>query len=151
MRHQGKEATQRSSRDSTLADIRPSAKSGISFRATMARSGRAGDEMSAAVKQAVIARFALTGEDYGTEAERQAVYDLQGRLRAAIEEAAVGEFDGNLFGGGEVELYAFGPDAKALYEVMKRHLVAFPSRPGSVTLIFGALDDPGVRSEDIDL
>ncbi|WP_406159019.1 hypothetical protein [Streptomyces canus] len=37
-------------------------------------------------------------------------------MAAAVEEAGVGEVDGNEFGGGEVVLYAYGPDAQALFK-----------------------------------
>jgi hypothetical protein len=44
----------------------------------------------------------------GAEADWD-VFDLEDRLSEAIEATGVGEFDGNLMGPGEVELYAYGP------------------------------------------
>jgi hypothetical protein len=67
-------------------------------------------------------------------------------LIEAIEEAGVGEFDGNLLGPGEVELYAYGPDADALFEVMEPILRAVPLKAGSYAVKrYGAAGDPEAR------
>lgn len=42
------------------------------------------------------------------------LYEVEDELIDAIDSAGVGEFDGNLLGGGEVVLYMYGPDADAL-------------------------------------
>jgi hypothetical protein len=46
-----------------------------------------------------------------------------------IEQADVGEFDGNEYGGGEVVPYAYGPDADTLFAVMAPILNDLPFRP----------------------
>ena len=66
------------------------------------------------------------------------VFDVEDRLIEAIDTAGVGEFDGNLMGPGEVELYAYGPDADALFEVMEPILHSVPVKEGSyVTKRYG--------------
>lgn len=102
-------------------------------------------------EQAVIVRYRLTGSDYGSAAEREAIRELQQRLVAVIEERGVGEFDGNEFGGGEVVLYAYGPDADALFAVMESEVRRFPARPASALLRFGKASDPFVVERRIDL
>jgi hypothetical protein len=62
----------------------------------------------------------------------------------------VGEFDGNEFGGGRVTLYAYGPDADALFAVMARFLREHPLRPASVTLRYGEPSDPQVRTAHVE-
>ncbi|MET0132706.1 MAG: hypothetical protein ABW215_03845 [Kibdelosporangium sp.] len=102
-------------------------------------------------EHAVIARFQLSGEGFGQEGERPAVYELQTRLREAIEEAGVGEFDGNEFGGGKVVLYAYGPDADALFAVVEPILRSFPPRPADVRLRYGSADDLSAAETLVDL
>lgn len=102
-------------------------------------------------EHAVIVRYTLTGEAFGEEQERQAVYALQKRLAEAIAGADVGEFAGNEFGGGEVTLYAYGPDATRLFTAMEPQLRAFPARPAHATLRFGEADDPTAVEQRVDL
>jgi hypothetical protein len=70
-------------------------------------------------------------------------------LIEAIEEAGVGEFDGHdiaLDGSGEVILYAYGPDADALYEVMEPILRAVPLKDGSYAVKrYGEAGDADAR------
>ena len=73
----------------------------------------------------------------------EAVFALEDRLIEAIERAEVGEFDGNeiALDGSEVVLYAYGPDADALYEAMKPLLLELPPPPGSYAIKrYGAAD-----------
>jgi len=55
-------------------------------------------------------------------------------MESAVEKAGVGEVDGNEFGGGEAVLYAYGPDADALFKVMEPMLRSLPFRPPHVVL-----------------
>jgi hypothetical protein len=68
-----------------------------------------------------------------------------------IESHGVGDFDGNEFGGGEVVLYAYGPDAARLFDVMAEELRSFPARPAYAILRFGDLSDPAAVRHRIDL
>ncbi|GAB7109788.1 hypothetical protein JCM4814A_81030 [Streptomyces phaeofaciens JCM 4814] len=85
-------------------------------------------------EEAVIARYRLSDDQYGSRAEREAIFDAERTMTAAVEEAGVGEVDGNEFGGGEVVLYAYGADAAALFKVMEPTLRGLPFRPAHVVL-----------------
>ncbi|MFD0066887.1 hypothetical protein [Streptomyces sp. NPDC056690] len=85
-------------------------------------------------EQAVIAHYRLSDDQYGSPAEREAVYDAERAMTNAVEEAGVGEVDGNEFGGGEAVLYAYGADAEALFKVMEPTLRSLPFRPAHVVL-----------------
>lgn len=103
------------------------------------------------VEHAVIARYRLTGEGFGEQGDRQTVREAEGRLAEAIERAGVGEFDGNEFGGGEVVLYAYGPDADALFGVLEPILRGIPFRPAHVLLRYGSASDASVAEARVDL
>ncbi|MCZ4118985.1 hypothetical protein [Streptomyces sp. H39-S7] len=102
-------------------------------------------------EQAVIARFRLADDGFGALGDRVTVREAQGMLTEAIERAGVGEFDGNEFGGGEVVLYAYGPDAGALFGVMEPTLRGLPFRPAHVVLRYGSASDPTVAEERVEL
>ncbi|MEU6371177.1 hypothetical protein ABZ876_37215 [Streptomyces sp. NPDC046931] len=55
-------------------------------------------------EQAVIAHYRLSDGQYGSSAEREAVYDAERAMASVVEEAGVGEVDGNESGGGEAVL-----------------------------------------------
>lgn len=102
-------------------------------------------------EHAVLVTYALCGDGFGAEDERKAIYALERRLVEAIEAADAGEFDGNEFGGGEVVLYAYGPDASRLFTAMEPQLRAFPMRPAHAVLRFGEADDPAAVERRIEL
>ncbi|MGW0879378.1 hypothetical protein [Streptomyces sp. NPDC002671] len=85
-------------------------------------------------EQAVIAHYRLSDDQYGTRAEREAVFNAERAMAASVDEAGVGEVDGNEFGGGEAALYAYGADAEALFKVMEPTLRSLPFRPAHVVL-----------------
>ncbi|MFJ3671396.1 hypothetical protein ACIPSE_33530 [Streptomyces sp. NPDC090106] len=93
---------------------------------------------SEAPEEAVIARYRLSDDAYGSPAEREAFFDAERTLSAAVEAAGVGDVDGNEFGAGEVVLYAYGPDAAALFKVMEPALRGLPFRPAHVVLRQGS-------------
>ncbi|MFJ4816550.1 hypothetical protein [Streptomyces sp. NPDC088801] len=70
-------------------------------------------------EEAVIARYQLSGDQYGSCAEWEAILDAERAVTVAVEEIGVGEVDGNEFGGGEAVLYAYGADAAALFKLME--------------------------------
>ncbi|MFD5880121.1 hypothetical protein [Streptomyces yangpuensis] len=57
----------------------------------------------------------------------------QATLTEAIEQVGIGEFDANEYGGGEVVLYACGPDADALFPVRAPTVRGLPFRPAQMT------------------
>jgi len=85
-------------------------------------------------EQAVIAHYRLSDDQYGSPSEREAIFDAGRAMATAVEEAGLGEVDGNEFGGGEAVVYAYGPDAEALFEVMEPTLRGLPFRPAHVVL-----------------
>ncbi|MET8643481.1 hypothetical protein ABZX69_12495 [Streptomyces sp. NPDC004074] len=101
-------------------------------------------------EHAVIARFHLGGDDLGERDQWSLVFAAERSAGAAVRAAGVGEVDGNEFGGGEVVIFAYGPDAKALYRAMEPHLRALPFRPAHVVLRYGEPADD-VASERIEL
>jgi hypothetical protein len=102
-------------------------------------------------EHAVRITYKLSGEGYGEPDERAAVVDLKDRLTDAIEAAGAGEMSGTEYGGGRVEIFTYGPDARRLFDAMEEQLRAFPSRPGRAVLRFGEPDDPAVKEEIIEL
>ncbi|MFI6288322.1 hypothetical protein ACIBCM_26840 [Streptomyces sp. NPDC051018] len=96
-------------------------------------------------EHAVIARFQLGGDGFGEPDQRSLVFDAERSAESAVRAAGVGEVDGNEFGGGEVVIYAYGPDADALYRVMEPCLRALPFRPAHVVLRYGEPGDDIVR------
>jgi hypothetical protein len=102
-------------------------------------------------EHAVITHLPTSGDDFGTEDEREAVYTLEARIESAVKTVG-GEHDGNEFGGGEAVLYTYGPDANALFEAIRGCFEDFPIRPGAYAIKrFGAADDPAAREERVPL
>ncbi|WP_234482593.1 hypothetical protein [Streptomyces sp. MBT49] len=83
--------------------------------------------------------------------QREVVRQAQSLLTEAIEQADVGEFDGNEYVGGEVVLYAYVPDTDALFAVMAPILNDLPFRPAHVVLRYGSVDDPSAAEHRVDL
>ncbi|MEU8524715.1 MULTISPECIES: hypothetical protein [Streptomyces] len=101
-------------------------------------------------EHAVIARFQLGGDDLGEPDQWALVFEAERSIGAAVAAAGVGEVDGNEFGGGEVVIFAYGPDAVVLYRVMEPGLRALRFRPAHVVLRYGEPAD-GVVSERVEL
>ncbi|WP_239516514.1 MULTISPECIES: hypothetical protein [unclassified Streptomyces] len=109
------------------------------------------EEAETDVEHAVIVRYRLADDGLGRPSQREVVLQAQSLLNEAIEQADVGEFDGNEYGGGEVVLYAYGPDADALFTVMAPILHGLPFRPAHAVLRYGSVDDPSAAEHRIDL
>ena len=107
---------------------------------------------SSAGSQGVVIELRLSGSGLGTKAEQQRVYKLEDALTTAISTRGVGEYDGNEFGNGSVTLYAYGPDADALWAAMKAPIKEFgPSNGSSVTLRYGSDNDPAAKERVVAL
>ena len=79
------------------------------------------------------------------------LFDLEGKLEAAITAAKAGEYDGNevAVDGSDGTLYMYGPDADRLFRVVEPILKATPYMNGAkVTLRFGPPAD-GVREREV--
>ena len=104
-----------------------------------------------APEHAVIVHFKLSDDQHGTVEERESVFALEDELEHAIESMTAGEFDGNEFGGGEAVLYAYGPDADALFAAMEAPLRAFPARPAFAILRYGEPSDATATERRVEL
>ena len=62
----------------------------------------------------------IAGFEYGST-DLDALFEVGRQLEAAIDEAGVGEFDGNEIAvdGSDGSLYMYGPDADKLFEVVR--------------------------------
>lgn len=109
------------------------------------------DEAETDVEHAVIAHYRLADDGLGEPSQREAVRQAQSLLTEAIEQGDVGEFDGHEYGGGEVVLYAYGPDTDALFALMAPILNDLPFRPAHVVLRYGSVDDPSAAEHRVDL
>ena len=93
--------------------------------------------------QAVIIEF-----NYGLE-EDEPFYDLSDRLRILVEESGLGEYDGHEMNidNSDGSFYLYGPDAKKLYEVIRKIIEGTPFMEGAnVMLRFGP---PEARVKEI--
>ena len=91
-------------------------------------------------EHAVIAHFRLAADGFGDADQRKRVYEAERVMAVAVKEAAVGEVDGNEFGGGKAVVYAYGPDADALFKVLEPTLRSLPFRPAHVVLMRGNVE-----------
>jgi len=100
---------------------------------------------------AVLTHLPLSDDEFGTAEEREAVRDLEQRIKKAVAELG-GEHDGNEFGGGEVMLYTYGPDADQIFDAIRKCLTGFDALPGAYAIKrYGRADDPGAREERVAL
>lgn len=98
------------------------------------------------MEQAVIVYLLLKDGQFGASQERESIYALEDRLEKAIEDASVGEFDGDLFGEGECILYMYGPNAERLFVVIEPILKSFPVAAGGYAIKrFGEAADPSAK------
>ena len=92
---------------------------------------------------AVLVHLPLSDDEFGTEAEREAIFALTDRMESAIADAGAGEFDGNEFGGGECVLFMYGPDADRLFNAVQPLLASSRfARGGHVVKRYGDASDP---------
>jgi len=100
-------------------------------------------------EHAVILHYSLSDENYGTADEREAIFALEDRISAVIDDQQLGEHDGNEFGGGEAVIYCYGPDADRLFGAIENEARAFPARPAYAYLRLGDAQDPAAPERRI--
>ena len=96
-------------------------------------------------EHAVIVHF-----NYG-KTDLQPIFDLGDELEAAINNAGVGEFDGNEIArdGSDGSLYMYGPDADRLFESVRPVLESSEFMQGAiVTIRYGPPQD-GVEEREV--
>lgn len=86
------------------------------------------------MEQAVLITFPLSDGDFGTKWEREMLGILGDQFAEVVSEAGVGEFDGSEVGGGEYEMFLYGPDADELFETIEPLLTGL-TWPGQVVAI----------------
>ena len=96
-------------------------------------------------QQAVIVEIKLSDDQWGSEADKERLYDLEDRLEAFFENNTnIGELDGNEIGMGYWTLYFYGPSADALFDAVKPLLDTVPLPAGSYAKKqYGMKDGPG--------
>jgi hypothetical protein len=91
-------------------------------------------------EQSVFVYFDLDGDGYGTKDQRDAIFEVEEELENELRGTNVGTIDGNEFGGGKAVLFAYGPDANVLLEIIRPSLEAAPLRPSYIELRRGGPD-----------
>lgn len=79
-------------------------------------------------------------------------YDLatiEDRLNEVIEQAGLGEFDGNEIGPGETTLFMYGPDAERLFAAIEQTLRGYPLCQGARVEI--RRGGPGAQQREVRL
>lgn len=77
-------------------------------------------------EQDLLVVLPLGNRHMGTQVERQAIEAFAEQLAAAIEQAGVGEYDGDELGGGQCTLFFCGPDVDRLIAVLRPLLQRSP-------------------------
>lgn len=97
-------------------------------------------------RHAVIVEVKLSDDGWGSEADKERLYDLEERLEEFFDENEVGEFDGNEIGNGYWTLYFYGTNADALFDAVKPFLDTIPLPAGShATKQYGIENGPEAR------
>src|ERR1043166_8430183 len=78
------------------------------------------------MEHAVLVYLRLSDGAFGSDDQRARILELEERMEAAINNAGVGEFDGDEFGMGECTLFMYGPDADQLFATVKPLLESSP-------------------------
>ncbi|GAA2717129.1 DUF695 domain-containing protein [Actinoplanes palleronii] len=102
-------------------------------------------------EQAVQIGLDLDGEGLPTSEQVAAVRRLERSIEAAIAADDTGELDGDEFGGGQVTLYLYGPDADRLLASVEQLVKDFPAADRWAELRYGDLDDPSALERRIQL
>jgi len=103
-------------------------------------------------EHSVIVHLRLSDNEFGTTEERDSIHGLTSELERRIDKAAVGEFDGDEFGGGECTLFMYGPDAERLFAAIEEPLRASAhARGGIVIKRCGPIEDSSAREVRIEL
>lgn len=101
------------------------------------------------VEQAVLIYIKLSNDEFGTDKERQRIIEIEDKLKRAINDNELGEFDGNEFGEGECVFYMYGPDAEKLFQIVYPILKREMLPEGSY--IIKRFGPPGAPQETFDL
>jgi hypothetical protein len=95
----------------------------------------------------VVAYLKLSDAEFSSEREQMRLFALEDRVMRAIHASGTGTYEGNYFDRGFFRLYAAGPDAERLVDVVRPLLVDAPR--GSILLKRNG--PPGTEEERIPL
>ena len=101
--------------------------------------GRGSREAKPQAEHALFVHLALSGDEYGSEDEIDAIQHLGTECEDALRTARAGEFEGEEFGKSECVLCFAGPDCEQMWKTIS-HLVRVShlARGGRVVQRFGA-------------
>jgi hypothetical protein len=118
----------------------------------MSEGAPAADGSDGLPEQSLLVQIPLSGGDFGSDEEQEAVLELADLLAETAAEAGVGVLDGYEFGDGQAMLFAYGDDAGALWDalgpVLRGSVVA---RGGTATVGRGAPGADGCQSQTYQL
>jgi hypothetical protein len=95
----------------------------------------------------VVAYLKLSDAEFSSEREQMRLFALEDRVMRAIDASGAGTYEGNYFDRGFFRLYAAGPDAERLADVVRPLLADAP--PGSILVKRNG--PPGTEEERIPL
>lgn len=100
-------------------------------------------------EHSVILRIPLEGGEFGSDSEREAIFDLDEKF-CEVPLPEGGEYDGNGFGGSVAEFFFYGRDADALLAAVLAFCESDPLPTDTRALKrFGPADDPASRVEEV--
>ncbi|QFU91263.1 hypothetical protein [Amycolatopsis sp. YIM 10] len=99
-------------------------------------------------EQAVIVTYALPVEGFPGPVELNRVSQLERELEEATGRGDLGELDGHEYGGGQVQLFLYGQDARRLFTAIEPLLRGFPYGPGRAVVRLG---EPGASEFVVEL
>lgn len=104
------------------------------------------------MEHAVIVHLRLDDDGLGSAVKRESINELQDELANAIDDADVGEFDGDEFGEGECVLFMYGPDADALFDTIEPILKQSVHAEGGFAIKrYGEAGDPKAKEVKVKL
>jgi hypothetical protein len=111
------------------------------------REGKKADKQEQ-FQHCVIVHLALSSSGFGTHDERESIHKISDMLAEAIMARGAGEFDGDVFGNGECELFMYGRDAGQIFDAISPVLNGWKAlKGGYVIKRFGP---PGSPSEKVE-
>lgn len=105
----------------------------------------------AADERDVLVVMRLSNRGMGTNEERAEIARFADQLADAVEEAGIGEYDGDEYGGGEHILFFCGPDEMKLVEFLRPLLQRAPCGRGAHFVRLIETDDGEMKREKIPL
>jgi hypothetical protein len=100
-------------------------------------------------EQAVIVKYRLDDDGFGSTEARAAALDLEDNLATAIEASRAGEYDGHEVGDGWVTFYMYGTNADQLFKTAMEALRGISLPKGSHAL--RRYGKPGSREVRLEL